>query len=177
MINHTLKFRNPEKLIIILFLSLIFLCCSAVYAQEENKGTVKVTITGLKTDDGQVKVEVFDTEENWTKKSTYEFTCKIKDKKCECTMENIPYGDYAVFAYQDKNSNAELDLINKTLPAEPFGYSRIKQMVMGPARWNDVNFSIASPKMEMEVMLLEIPKSYLESMKKQQQATQTGNGR
>ena len=165
MTTHTSNFRNHWKLFALLLVSLIILCSSAVNAEEKNKSTVTVTVNGLKTDDGQIKIEVFDAEATWIKKSAYNFTCKIKDKKCICTMENIPYGDYAVFVYQDKNSNDKLDLINKTLPAEPFGYSRIKKMVMGPAKWSDVKFIISSPKMEMEVMVLEIPPSFLESMK------------
>ena len=168
MTNKALKFRNLERLIIILFISLIFICCSAVYAQEESKSTVKVTITGLKTDDGDVKIDVFNNEEGWLKKSVYSSAAKIQDKKCECTFENIPYGDYAIFVYQDKNLNDELDTINKMFPTEPVGYSRVTQMIMGPARWSDTKFSIASLKMEMEVMVLEIPPAFLESMKNQE---------
>lgn len=177
MANQTLKFRNSRMLIFILFLSLIFLCCSTAYAQEANKSTIKVSMAGLKTDDGDVKIAVFNNEEGWLKKPVYQSTAKILDKKCECTLENIPYGDYAIFVYQDKNSNDEFDKINQTIPTEPFGYSKVKQMIMGPARWSDAQISISSPKMELEVLLLEIPSFFLESMKDQQPKTQNGNGR
>ena len=177
MTNKALKFRNLERLIIILFISLIFICCSAVYAQEESKSTVKVTITGLKTDDGDVKIDVFNNEEGWLKKSVYSSAAKIQDKKCECTFENIPYGEYALFVYQDKNSNDELDTLNKMIPTEPFGYSGIKQMLMGSAPFSKAKFSISSPETEMEVLVLEIPESYLESMRKNNNEPQRRKGR
>ena len=156
MTCQTFKFRNFEKLLIILFLSLIFICCSTAYAQEANKSTIKVTVADLKTDDGKIKVEVYDTEENWLKKTAYEFTCKIKDQKCECTMENIPYGDYALFVYQDENSNDKLDVQQEIIPKEPFGYSKVTQMIMGPARWSDAQISINTPSVEVPVKLMKI---------------------
>ena len=177
MTNQILNIENTKKLITILFLSLILICSSAVYAQEENKATVKVSIAGLKTDEGQIKISVFNNEENWTKESVYDFTCKIQDNKCECTMENIPYGEYALFVYQDKNSNDELDTLNKMIPTEPFGYSGIKQMLMGPAPFSEAKFSITSPEMEMKVLVLEIPESYLESMRKNNTEPQRRQGR
>lgn len=164
MVNQTLKFRNPEKLIIILFLSLILFYCSAVYSKEANKSTITVTVAGLKTDDGEVKITVYNNEE-WNKTIVFNSVAKILDKKCEITIENMPYGDFAIFVYQDKNANGKLDKINEKFPTEPFGYSRVKQMVMGPVRWNDIKFSIESPKIEMEVLVLEIPPAFLVSMK------------
>ncbi len=164
--------RNHRKLAVLFFIFLIIFCGSTVFAQETEKSTVKVTIAGLKTDDGQVKIEVFNSEETWIEKSAYNFTCNIQDKKCECIMEDIPYGEYALFVYQDKNSNDELDAQQEILPTEPFGYSRVTQMVMGPARWSDTKFSISSPKMEMEVLVLEIPSSILEAMKQNEKAAQ-----
>ena len=168
MTNQILKTVKSVKLIALFLLSFAFLFGSAVYAQEKNKSTITVTVAGLKTDEGDVKIDVFNNEEGWLKKSVYSSAAKIQDKKCECTFENIPYGDYAIFVYQDKNSNDELDAINDMFPTEPFGYSRVTQMVMGPARWDDVKISISSPKMEMEIMVLEIPPSFLESMKNQE---------
>ena len=164
MTNQTLKIKNSRKLIVILFLSLIFLCCSAVYAQEKNKSTIKITVNGLKTDEGVVRIAIYDSEEGWFKKAVYSGTVKIKNNKCEWTIENVPYGDYVAFVYQDKNSSGAMDM-NDQGPIEPFGYSNVTKMIMGPARWNDTKFSITSPKMEIEVMVLEKPPAFPDSMK------------
>jgi uncharacterized protein (DUF2141 family)/pimeloyl-ACP methyl ester carboxylesterase len=165
MTIHTVKFKISSTFISLIFLSMVILCSSVVYAQDTNKSTIKITVNGLKTDEGVVRIAIYDSEEGWYKKSIYSGTVKINNNKCEWTVENVPYGDYAVSVYHDKNSNDKMDINNSNIPSEPFGYSRVKQMLMGPARWNDTRFSITSPNMEIEVMVLEIPPAFLDSMK------------
>lgn len=167
MTNKTLTriFKISNTFIGLLFLSLVILFSSVVYAQETNKSIIKVTVNGLKTDEGVVRIAIYDSEEGWFKKSVYNGTVKIKNNKCEWTVENVPYGDYAVFVYQDKNSNNVFDMNSSNIPSEPFGYSNVTKMIRGPARWNDTKFSITSPNMEIEVIVPEIQPAFSDSMK------------
>jgi uncharacterized protein (DUF2141 family) len=149
--------KITEKFIIISSLCLIIFLTSSIYAQEKNQSTVKITLAGLKTDDGVVKIDVFNSEESWLKKSAYSYTAKIVNNSCEYTIENLPYGEYGVFVYQDKNSSGKMEMSDQGIPMEPFGYSKIVNMIMGPARWNDSKITINAPNAEIpiKVMMLE----------------------
>ncbi len=121
------------------------------HAQQTNHASVKITVAGLKSDIGNVRVSVFNTEHNWLKEHVYTSTVIISNKKCEWVIENVPYGDYAVSVYHDENSNGDMDTGFMRIPKEPIGFSNNTKASFGPPKWSDAKLSIISPSVEITV--------------------------
>lgn len=136
------------KMFVLFLLALSIVGYSALYANQEKEAVLKIKVFGLKSNDGDVKVSVFNAEKDWLEKPLHEYAIKIQDNKCELTVENIPYGEYAFSAVHDKNLNGKLD---KTgfLPKEPYGFSNNAKGMFGPAKWKDAKLQVKSPVEEI----------------------------
>ncbi len=136
---------------VIFFLSLAMVGYNQAHAQQTNHASIKITVAGLKSDDGNVRISVFNTEQNWLKEHVYTTTVPISNKKCEWIIENVPYGDYAVSVYHDENANGEMDTGFMRIPKEPIGFSNNAKASFGPPKWSDAKLSIISPSVEITV--------------------------
>lgn len=159
------KIRNYGMPVALFFISLLIFSCTStgrksdlstakdttVSTPASNQSTIKISISVDKPDDGDIKIEVFNSEKEWLKKNAYTSNVKVLGEKCEYTFENIPYGEYAIFVYQDKNSNDIFDMNGMGIPQEPFGFSNDAKAMFGPAKWNDAKLLINSPNVEIPV--------------------------
>ena len=59
-------------------------------------------------------------------------------------LPNIPPGIYAIEAYQDVNSNNQMDTSWLGLPQEPFGFSRDAVPFLSKPSFDDVKFTLAA---------------------------------
>ena len=111
---------------------------SAFFAQAQN--TLTVEITGLKTDNGTVYLELLDAN----KKTFQQAKGTVKDKTCTIMLTEIPAGTYAIQYYHDENDNGEMDTGMFGKPEEGYGYSNDARGFMGPANFEDQIFEIKS---------------------------------
>jgi uncharacterized protein (DUF2141 family) len=136
---------------VIFSLSLAMGSYNLALAQQTNHASVKITVAGLQSDDGNVRISVFKTEQSWLKEHVYTSTVIISNEKCEQIIENVPYGDYAVSVYHDENANGEMDTGFMRIPKEPIGFSNNAKASFGPPKWSDAKLSIISPSVEITV--------------------------
>ena len=127
------------------YFSLFILFSISVFAQT---GSLKITISDIESNDGNIKVALFDESksEAFLKKIDLAYRKKIviiKNEKAEVTFTNIPYGTYAVILFHDENNNGEIDRSSIGFPIEPYGVSGNK-FVIGPPDFNDCKFKIKS---------------------------------
>lgn len=138
----------------ILYFSLFILFTISVSGQT---GSLKITITDIKSNDGNIKVALFDQENSigFLKKLDLAYQKKlvtINNKYAVVTFMNIPYGTYAVSLFHDENNNGEIDRSSIGFPVEPYGVSGNK-FVIGPPEFNDCKFNIDSSDKSIEVRL------------------------
>ncbi len=129
----------------IIYLNLFILFSISVFAQT---GSLKITISDIKNNDGNIKVALFDESksEAFLKKLELAFRKKIvviNNKKADVTFTNIPYGTYAVILFHDENNNGEIERSSIGFPVEPYGVSGNK-FVIGAPKFNDCKFKIKS---------------------------------
>ena len=55
-------------------------------------------------------------------------------------LKNLSKGTYAVSVYHDVNENGKLDRNLLGIPREPFAFSNMKTMGMGPPKFKDTSF-------------------------------------
>ena len=112
---------------------------------------VRITVAGLKSDAGRVRVAVFATAEVWLKKAQYTRVLEINGRQAAWLLEDVPYGEYAIAVYHDENANGRLDKNLVGMPSEPYGFSNNARRTFGAPTWEKARFPVASPSLEVAV--------------------------
>lgn len=110
-----------------------------------------IVITGLKSDEGQVRIAVFNGEDRWLKESLYARILDMESHSCEWVIEDVPYGEYGIVVFHDENGNGKNDRNFLGIPKEPYGFSSSARRRFGPARWDKAKFTVSSPVAAVEV--------------------------
>lgn len=153
--------KNPLKSIL-LAITIILICgwgsmlkAEETYSQSaaDDLGTLRIAIQGLKSDDGVVKVGLYDSEGTYTshKGSFKKAELSISNLNCEWILKGVPQGEYALMLYHDENGNHKLDKNMIGIPKEPYGFSNNVKPGLGLPDFKDVKFLV-----DVEGTLLEI---------------------
>ena len=81
-------------------------------AAQDGTGALEVSILGVPSDEGIVKVGIYDSRAAFDARSTrpeFEVDCWIARDRCEFVIPDLRHGEYAILAYHDKNLNGEYD--------------------------------------------------------------------
>ena len=112
---------------------------SLLSAQNVN---LTVSVSGLKSDEGVLKVGLYNSEGTFLKIPYKSIPSQIKDNVATVVFEGIPKGEYAISSYQDENSNGKLDRNEMGIPSEAVACSNNAKGYMGPPRYQDAKFNI-----------------------------------
>ncbi len=107
---------------------------------------LKVEVTGLKSNKGQVMIGLYNSENDFLKKTFKGNVVLISDKKAIITFSNIPKGEYAVSVFHDENSNGKLDSNFLGVPKEDYASSNGAKGFMGPPKYKDAKFVVKQDK-------------------------------
>ena len=66
---------------------------------------------------------------------------------------DIPFGDYVVVSFLDKDNNDVLTGNFLGMPKEPFGFSNNVRGKMGPPKWKDALFNFSKTNQEITINL------------------------
>jgi uncharacterized protein (DUF2141 family) len=110
-------------------------------------GQLVIRLTGLGSAKAPVRIAVYNSERTWLDAPSmrYQTILDADSAKWEWTIENVPYGEYAVAAFQDRNGNGELDRGFLGAPKEPYGFSNDARGAFGPASWTEARVRLAEP--------------------------------
>jgi len=92
------------------------------FSQTPNQQILKVYAENFKTNKGQAIANLFVKSESLKKKPSHQLISKIVDGKTVFEFSDLPFGDYAVIVFHDKNANGDL-VHSWGMPSEPLGYS------------------------------------------------------
>jgi len=127
----------------------------SLFAQS-NKGAIVVEITGFKNSDGQVGVLLFSREEGFPvdhKQAFKKIFAGIDRNTCQITLENIPYGTYAVSVFHDENADGKLKQNFIGIPKEGIGASRNPRIRFGPPRFKEARFTVDSKEHRLPIIM------------------------
>ncbi|MFM8654814.1 MAG: DUF2141 domain-containing protein [Verrucomicrobiota bacterium] len=141
-----------------LSLGLVFLAGAAAMAQENKSGTIKVVIEGVLDGQGQVRVALEKNAKDFDSGSfdTPKYLSRVEDAKGDSvsvTFPAVPYGTYAIKAFQDLNGDGKLKTGFMGAPEEPWGFSNDATGFMGPADFSDAKFELDAPELELTIHL------------------------
>ncbi|NVK51357.1 MAG: DUF2141 domain-containing protein [Flavobacteriaceae bacterium] len=113
-----------------------------IQAQDSNKFSVTVQITGMKSDKGNVYVALYNAEKDFLKKPFKGDIVVVKNKKATAVFKNIKNGVYAISVFHDTNENKKMDTNFLGIPKEPTGMSNNAKAFMGPPKFKDAKFIV-----------------------------------
>lgn len=95
------------------------------FSQENKTSRVIVKVSGIKSNEGAIQIAIFNSGASFPDQKPFKaYTHSLKKSEIvEVVFENIPFGEYAVAVYHDKNENNELDTNFVGIPKEPYGFS------------------------------------------------------
>ena len=117
-----------------------FFICSLLSAQ--NGKNLTVSVSGLKSNTGTVKVGLYNSDETFLKSTYKSIVSEIKNNEVTVTFIGIPEGEYGISAYQDENNNGKLDRNAMGIPSEDYACSNNAKGFMGPPLFSDAKFNV-----------------------------------
>lgn len=110
-------------------------------------------ITGFENSTGIARVALVNSKENYAQDTPFKgYNFDITNKNVLQTIQ-LPYGEYAIKVFHDKNSNNELDTLIFGIPKERYGFSNNARETFGPPEYKDAVFNLDSPKKEINIII------------------------
>lgn len=110
--------------------------------------TLTLEVRGLRSGDGKVVAGLFDSGEAFPRKGAGwvrgALSRSLADGRASVTFENLAPGTYAVAIFHDENDNDQLDTNFVGIPKEGVGASNDAVGRLGPPRWDEAKFQLAS---------------------------------
>ncbi|HXP90097.1 MAG TPA: DUF2141 domain-containing protein [Fibrobacteria bacterium] len=103
---------------------------------------LEVELTGVLPGGGNVVVQIFDDQATFFKKPLVSRVVPADAPRLEVAFD-LPEGEYAVAAYQDKNGNGVLDHGLFHIPSEPYGLSNNFRPKWSKPKFDDCKIEVA----------------------------------
>lgn len=107
----------------------------------ENTATFELEVNGLGKVEGELRIAMFNSQDSYTKEPVFAVVLPVDSTTIVWSIDELPYGDYAIAVYHDKNANGKLDTNVVGIPKERYGFSNNARGRFGPASWNDSFFT------------------------------------
>lgn len=131
---------------------LALLCCGVSATASGQTGVLEVNVSGMTSDEGSVVYAVWSGPEHWLEDhAVREGSVPVHDGVGAITLEDLPYGEYAVSVYHDENGNRKLDTGLFSIPKEPIGTSNDAKARFGPPKYDDAAFQLDEPKLTISI--------------------------
>ena len=116
-----------------------------------DEGAARIVVTGLASDQGHVRVALFDSEDAFTRTAVQAAALPINGGRAVWTLSDLPAGYYAVAAFHDADGDGEMARGLFGLPREPYGFSRGARGRFGPPQWTDARFAVGAERVVVQV--------------------------
>ena len=115
---------------------------------EQSLSVVKIEITGLDQDHGDVFIAVYDSKDQWLGENTvadkHVDIARSKDGAVVRAELQLQPGRYAFSLFHDVNGNGELDTNFIGMPKEPIALSNNAKARFGPPKFADAVFELGA---------------------------------
>lgn len=122
-----------------------------VSADESRAGTLIVRVAGLQSNEGSLRFVMFATKEDFLKNAVRSGIVKILAEQGSWTVEDLPFGEYAVLVHHDIDGSGVMEQHWYGKPKEPTGASNDAPARIGPPKFKDAKFLFESPLQTLTV--------------------------
>jgi uncharacterized protein (DUF2141 family) len=116
-----------------------------------------ITVTNIKEVTGNMRVGIYKSTNDFPDESdTYKNKIYKISKTGTITLKisDLPYGNYAIAVYQDKNKNGTMDKNFVGVPKEPFAFANNVKPRFSAPNFEDCEITYSESNHEMKVTLL-----------------------
>lgn len=120
------------------------------------KGNISVVIGGLRSDNGDVVVSLFENEIGFPDSmelALQNIHVPIQGGEAEVSFKEVPYGQYAISVLHDEDKDLQMKQGLFGQPLEGFGFSGFSQSRFGPPSFQKVSFYLLSQQREIRVWM------------------------
>ena len=122
----------------------------------DGNAQLTVSVTGLKSEEGQVGILVFAAGEGFPEdreRAVREILLPIRGTEVRHTFADLPMGEYAVSVMHDENKNNKLDVNRLGIPTEGNGVSNNVRNWMGPPKFRQAAFKMDRPSHSVTIKI------------------------
>lgn len=137
-------------------LIVVMMSMTLVNAQDSTKsGLLTVVFTGLEEEGGHILVALANSEENYEDDDNpYRATeVEVLGDSLTCQFNDLPFGEYAIKSFHDKNEDDELDTNFFGIPTEIYGFSNNARGSFGPPSFGEAKFKFESDSLDIKIKL------------------------
>lgn len=131
------------------------LCILLLTALPSQAAVLKVDVSGLSSDAGDVHVALYDNPAGFPSSDgmRVEMQAPIHARLAQFTFADIPAGRYALAVYHDENGNHQFDQAIFGIPLEDYGFSNDARVFFAPPSFDEAAFEVAEPETRITVRL------------------------
>ena len=130
------------------------LCAAASSAWSAD---LQVTVSGLRSDTGEVMLALYDNEATFLKQSFQASKTAARARgdsdRVTLVFKDVPPGRYALSGFHDLNGNGAVVSNLMRIPTEPLGFSNGAQPRFGPPTFTDAAFTVGGDPLQLDVVL------------------------
>ncbi|WDE14078.1 DUF2141 domain-containing protein [Thalassomonas haliotis] len=116
---------------------------------------IQLEITGVKSAQGKLYIQLFNGEENYNQGNAELATItKAKPGNASLTFQDVDNGEYALRFYHDENNNGKLDSNLFGMPTEGYGFSNNALPNFGPAKYQEMKFQISDGDIKLSSKII-----------------------
>ena len=141
------------KNIIIVLTVLVVVIFLAAFKPSE-KEILRIKITNVKVNSGDVIVEIYNNKSNWLKIPFRKISLPSTQNVVTASFE-VPLGKYAVTIYQDQNKNGEPDMNFIGIPKEPVGFGN-NYKPFGEPKFKSASIEFGKTSTSHEIKLYKV---------------------
>lgn len=117
---------------------------------------LELEISEFRNTKGHVLISVFDREEGYpesVEQALVTKKVKVTEKSHHITLENLPYGDYAIVFLHDENGNGKMDTNFVGMPTEGYGASNDAVNTLSAPKYKDAQFKLAATTQKLKLKI------------------------
>ena len=146
---------RPARLFLIMLLLVTGL--GAAGQAQPKKGNLKVVVTNVKGNTGQLAFYLFKSDDGFptkTGKALMQGFVKTAGNTAEYTFTNLAAGTYAVFVFHDADNDKKLKTNFVGMPKEGMGVSNNAKGHFGPPKYTDAKFEFKNSGQVVTIALV-----------------------
>lgn len=118
---------------------------------DDRTGTLLVQIRELESSEGTLRFVLFNSKKDFLKRPVRAEVIDIDDRQGTWTVEDLPFGEYAVLVHHDVDASGVMERHWYGKPKEPTGASNDAPSRFGPPRYKHAKFRLESPTLTIEI--------------------------
>lgn len=147
---------------IVCTVAFILLLVTTISAQDtadtyRKTGDLIFIVSGLRNNNGQIRIALSDSKENYETKGAEAFReiiITIEAQKAKGVFKDIPLGEYAIKLIHDENGNGKIDTNIFGMPKEDCAFSNNACGIFGPPNYEKAKFTFTK-SMTMKITILK----------------------